>query len=237
MTLLEMKVKTLNEKEGNLSGVKCPKCKDKGYIAFAKDNFLATRECDCMPKRRSIQRMKRSGLLGLLDAYTFDKFQTPESWQKSAKRSAMDFAENGMGKWFVVTGTPGTGKTHLCTSIASVLLGRGKEVRYMLWRNEAPRLKAIVNDREWYEEEVMELKRVDVLYIDDFFKGSVSDADVNLAFEILNDRYNDRKCSTIISSEKTIEEILSIDEAIGSRMYERSKGYCLKMPQKNWRLR
>ena len=237
MTLLEMKVKTLNDKEGNLGGIHCPVCRDKGYIAFVKDGAMMTRACACMGKRESMRRIRRSGLLELLEAYTFDAFQTPEPWQKQAKERAMDFAANGWGRWFVVTGTPGTGKTHLCTAIAGAMLEAGREVRYMLWRTEAPRLKAMVNEREEYERELQALEGADVLYIDDFFKGSVSDGDLNLAFELLNSRYNSGGKMTILSSEKTVEELLDIDEAIGSRIYERSKGYCLKMPRKNWRLR
>ena len=75
-----------------------------------------------------------------------------------------------------------------------------------------------------------------MLYIDDFFKGSVSDADINLAFELLNDRYNSKRM-TILSSERSVEDILELDEAIGSRIYERSKGFYARLPAKNWRLR
>lgn len=61
-----------------------------------------------------------------------------------------------------------------------------------------------------------ELKMVYVFYIDDFIKETVTDADINIAFELLNARYNDHEKLTIISTEK------SIDEALGSRIYERS---------------
>jgi DNA replication protein DnaC len=66
----------------------------------------------------------------------------------------------------------------------------------------------------------------------------VTPADVNLAFEILNYRYVNRRLVTILSSEKTIEEILDIDEAVGSRIFERCKGHYVKFVGKeNWRLR
>ena len=235
--MLASKVEAYNALAGSLGGVDCNLCQNKGFVAAVRDGAIVMRECSCMGKRRSLKRIRESGLMGLLDRYTFDAFQTPEPWQKQAKERAMDFAANGWGRWFVVTGTPGTGKTHLCTAIAGAMLEAGREVRDMLWRNEAPRLKAIVNDREEYEREIRQLKEADVLYIDDFFKGSVSDADINLAFELLNDRYNDNERMTILSSEKTVEDLLDIDEAIGSRIYERSKGYCIKAPNQNWRLK
>jgi DNA replication protein DnaC len=133
-------------------------------------------------------------------------------------------------------GSVGSGKTHLCTAICGALLDQGKFVRYMLWRDESVKLKAIVNDGE-YEAEIKPLKNCQVLYIDDLFKGGATAADIKLAFEILNSRYN-RRLTTIISCEKTPEELLAIDEALGSRIYERSKGNCVVIHgSKNWRLR
>ena len=76
-----------------------------------------------------------------------------------------------------------------------------------------------------------------VLYIDDFLKGGASDADIRLAFEILNARYNDSKLKTIISSEMDLTAILNRDEALGGRIYERAKKNVLRAPGKNWRLR
>jgi DNA replication protein DnaC len=236
MTLTEMKAKTLNDQVGNLKGVDCQACKNKGYVAESRGDCLVMVECECMAKRRSLNRIEKSGLSGLIERYTFGAYMEEEGWQKNAKQKALEYVESGRGKWFVISGTPGTGKTHLCTAIASALMDDGHELRYMLWRNDAPRLKAMVNDRDAYEAELGKLKSVDVLYIDDFFKGGVTEADVNLAFELINERYN-RQLRTIISSERGVESMLDIDEAIGSRIYERSKGFCVKMPEKNWRLR
>lgn len=227
----------LNDAEGSLDLLDCPLCRNKGYIAVINGDSITCRECECMAKRRSLKRILKSGLSDMVESYTFASYKTPETWQAEAKAKALSFVADGAGKWFVAAGPSGTGKTHICTAIAGELLNAGKEVRYMLWRDEAPRLKALVNEREEYERLMGELKTAPVLYIDDFFKGSVSDADINLAFELLNARYNARQKITIISSEKTIDKILDIDEAIGGRIYERSKGYCIKTPAKNWRLK
>lgn len=53
----------------------------------------------------------------------------------------------------------------------------------------------------------------------------------------MNARYNDSRLRTVISSEIGIEDVLDIDEAIGSRIKERSEGYLLASPQENWRLK
>ena len=232
----ENKVESFNAEEGSLTGFDCKLCKNKGYIAHVRDGQMIVSECQCMNRRRLTRNLERSGLSSLLDDYTFANYKTEKEWQKNAKNKAIDFAEHPSG-WFVITGTPGTGKTHLCTAICSSLLDRGKVVKYMLWRDDAPRLKACVNERDVYEAQMNEYKDADVLYIDDFWKGNITEADINLSFELLNSRYNDRGKITIISGEKDIEQILEIDEAIGSRIYEKSKVYLIKTPAENYRLR
>ncbi|WP_270504720.1 hypothetical protein [Paraclostridium sordellii] len=64
--------------------------------------------------------------------------------------------------------------------------------------------------------------------IDNLFKGSISKSDVNIIFEIVNFRYFNN-VPIIISCEMGIDEILDIDEAVGSRLYEMSKSYLVKM--------
>lgn len=63
-----------------------------------------------------------------------------------------------------------------------------------------------------------------------------------IAFEILNFRYTNDELITVISSEKTIKDLLKIDEATAGRIVEktRSKRFCnniLKDPSKNFRFK
>ena len=139
---------------------------------------------------------------------------------------------------FFIGGSPGTGKTHLCTAICAKLMDGGIPVRYVQWRGDIPAIKAKVNDAEAYAEAMHPLKTVRALYIDDFLKGSVTDADKNIAFDLLNARYIDPDAITIISTELTIDRILSWDEAIGSRINQRARDYMLNIGKKqNWRLK
>lgn len=224
-----------NAAQGTLTDGMCLVCNDKGYTVSVVDGRLVASECECVKRRRVTRRIRLSGLAPMLSAYTFDSYETTAEWQKKALDSAKRYVADGKG-WFVIVGKPGTGKTHLCTAICGALIEAGKDVRYMLWREEAPRLKALVTDREQYDRMMDELKRCDVLYIDDFWKGTVTDADINLTFELLNARYNDERKRTIISGERSIEQILAVDEAIGSRIYQRSAGYRIKTDGGNYRL-
>lgn len=246
------KVDAINEIEGALKGDDCPLCKNRGYIAYfdTEGDAIRTKKCSCMAKREAMRILKQSGLSDILERCTFEAYSTPKEWQRKAKALAERFVMSPDG-WFVATGGVGSGKTHLCTAICGKLINSGVPTRYMQWRTDAPRLKALVNNREEYEQMINPLKRIRCLYIDDFFKTPKSintrtgneecvqptEGDINLAFEILNERYNSTDLITIISSEKNISEMLSIDEAVGSRIYERGKMYLLEISKdNNWRL-
>jgi DNA replication protein DnaC len=61
---------------------------------------------------------------------------------------------------------------------------------------------------------------------------------VNVAFEIINYRYNNPNLLTIISSELSEDELLDVDEAIGGRIYERARTFSIAKDRKrNYRIR
>ena len=231
-----------NRQPGSLTGLDCPLCLNRGYsiIVNSQGNRVA-KDCSCMKQRRTLKYLEKSGLAKVLNIYTFDTWQVKESWQQDFVNTARDYAEHPSG-WFCAVGRPGTGKTHLCTAICGELLQKGYEVRYLLWRDFSTQAKAVVNDDEAYQELIYPYKQVRVLYLDDLFKTGKGQepttADCNLAFELLNTRYADPDKLTIISSERTMGNLLDIDEAIGSRIYERSKAHYADLSgRKNWRLR
>ena len=232
-----------NAEEGNLKGIDCRKCKNRGHISVVKNDELVWQMCSCMRARKSLERIEKSGLKTAIEELRFDNFLTTEKWQESMLNTAKSYVENGEKKWLFLGGNSGSGKTHLCTAVCGELLKREKAVRYMMWRDESAKLKAVVNDSAEYSRLIGELKEIEVLYIDDFLKvqrgQQPTPADINLAFEILNYRYSN-KLQTIISSEKTLDDILSLDDAVGGRIYELAKGFGMSIAydkNKNFRLR
>ena len=205
-----------------------------------RDGYQIIKQCHCTEIRKSLNRIERSGLADMLENCTFDNFVISEDWQRPIKQSAVNFISDNFGKWFFIGGQVGAGKTHLCTAIVGELLKQGRSARYMLWRDEVVQLKACVTDDIQYAKLINPLKSVDVLYIDDLFKTpqvwdekkqayihkSPTSGDLNVAFEIFNARYNNKKLVTIISCEHDIDALLAIDEAVGSRIYQRTKDYC-----------
>lgn len=245
--LKQKKVDSFNASNGDLNevdGYDCKICKNRGFIArLSAEGEEVLCECKCRTIRATLRRAKRSGLGDILRDYTFDKYVAKEPWQQELKEKAQAFCHDDDAKWFYIGGQVGCGKTHLCTAIAAHYIKAGKELRYMLWAEESKFLKANVNE-SIYHEKMDEYKNVDVLYIDDFLKvknGAVpTDADINLAFEIINHRLIVADKITILSSEKELSELLDYDEATMSRIYQRTGPYKFsigKDKNKNYRLR
>jgi DNA replication protein DnaC len=168
----------------------------------------------------------------VLDKYTFDNFTTDKEWQKDMLAKARAFRTQNKVHCFFIGGNSGAGKTHLCSALAIDYLRHGSEVKYILWRKELREIRRKIFD-EGNEGYLDYLKNVDVLYLDDFFKSvkAVDDpfqrptqADANLAFEIISERL-DRDRITIISTECTLDELIAIDEAMGSRIRRGSEGF------------
>lgn len=227
--------KAYNERPGELNGIDCPICKNRGNFREYKGGEIVTVECSCMAARRSLWRAQKSGLGELIDRCTLDSFKAGSPWQEAIKQKAINFLADGSARWLYFGGQPGAGKTHICAAIAGELLKAGLYTRYMMWRDDSTRIKAAVTDPLEYKRLVDPLKSADVLYIDDLFKSGgkwqrPSAGDINLAFEIINYRYNSREKYTIISSECSWQQLLAADEAIASRIAERTqKKYLLSV--------
>lgn len=251
----EMQRQFFNDSLGHLDredGYNCELCRNKGgLMQSVEGNPLSSTYvvCRCMKMRKMLWNLKKSGLDKSVKEYTFEKYITEQEWQRQVKDIAVKFTTDDEHTWFYIGGQSGSGKTHLCTAITAHYLRQFKMAQYMLWRDEITKLKACINDNEEYNAAITKIKNVEVLYIDDLFKmgrdqnGNVQRptvADINIAFEILNFRYNNKDLITIISSERGIDEIMEIDEAIGGRIYELCSkgGYLINLKKdesKNYR--
>lgn len=225
--------------------VSCEKCENNGYIIERddKDIFkLKCVDCECLKIRNYLSKLKKLNIGDNALKKTFDTYIISEEWQKETIIKAKNFIKNGV--LFYIGGQVGSGKTHICTAIINEFLKNGKDCSYMVWDDIVTRLKQTTyGDETKYNNMLKELKNIEVLYIDDFFKKPPTDEDRNKAFQVINTRYSYSSGKiTIISGERTINELLQIDEAIASRMFEMAeKGKFIisidKDIKKNYRLK
>lgn len=122
-------------------------------------------------------------------------------------------------------GTPGCGKTHLLMAVSNELIKQGTPLIYFPWVEGFNELKDNLDE---LETRIGLLQRIDVLYIDDMWKGRKEPTPFQLeqAFAIINYRYLN-KLPILVSSEYDIDGMCHFDMAIGSRIYEMCKDFCV----------
>lgn len=236
-----------NTKAGNLNlidGLNCNKCLNRGYTSYFDKGEIKKQECSCMARRRVILAVKNSGAEYLLKIHNFDNYQHGEKWQDYIFRKAESFAEVNSGLWYI-GGQIGSGKTMICIAILNRMLERGKQCRYYIWQNLVNDLNKLqVDNYPEYEAKLLELATIPVLYLDDFIREEPSKAEIKTAYRIINARYmatlGGESLITIISSQRLISQIMSVDEAVGSRIYEIGLDNIIgieKNEARNWRMK
>lgn len=234
-----LKILRDRKRPGTLLDYDCPLCNNKGFVLDITDEGEEySRECSCIPKRRSIRYARESGLGELLQK-RIEEFTVTQAWQNQMLNFTRQYIASEKNNWFCALGQSGCGKTHLCSAVANVFLHLGKQTVYMVWNLAAKELKQLSMDSE-YTKVFERYASAQVLYIDDFLKGKITEADLNLAFELINARYNQKELITIISSEMLLTELAGKDAAIAGRIKERCGPYVIQIgrdPKKNFRFR
>lgn len=219
-----------NNSQGELVGYNCQKCHNKGYIKYLnKEGYVMTLECSCQKIRNAMQLIEQSGMGNLLRLYTFDRYKTENEWQKFVLNKAQKFVDDDNAIEFVMLGQSGSGKSHICTAICrELILKKSMDVKYMMWVEDSNILKANKMNADIYHRKLQSFENATVLYIDDFLKNEPTQADLSLAMELINNRYNrsrttSKRMVTIISSERTMDELREFDDALAGRIMEMSQ--------------
>lgn len=235
--------KSVNAESGELNkldGIDCPICHNKGYILIDENDSPAQTviECKCMHKRK-IKRLSEESGMGALLKHKVKNYIATETWQKNIRDKAIQYVKSNSQYWFCMLGQSGAGKTHICSAICNALIDQYKDVRYLGWNDFASFYKENLTN-QLGKEKMREYQEIEILYIDDLFKGADSDYDIkNIAFDLINYRYNNR-LKTIISSECSFNQLCSHDEAIAGRISEMCNQYMITIPKNsgnNYRLK
>lgn len=210
----------------------CKKCNGTGIIISVDDGIFNTKKCECYEIAIAKERIKTSGMLR---DKTFNNFNDYNSSLKQIKKKCMSYIPE---KSLIITGQVGSGKTHLCMAIGNKLLDEGIPVVYMDYRKVVSDLKFNLLDREYFLNQISKYINTKVLIIDDLFKGGTTEAELKITYEIVNERYK-KNLNFILSSEKSFDELMSIDGAITSRIGQNAKGNIINIAGKdsNYRLK
>ena len=233
--LQESRVKTYNQIPGvpDGSGVECPLCLNRGNVARIPEGEtrMVIYPCACQSRRRTALRLKRCGMLNRAKTCTLERFRTDTPMQQRMRQLTEEWLADREGCWLMFCGQSGVGKTHLCTAaFVQAVATRGLDGECMLW---GPALREIKSDILQTGEALMQrYKTAPLLYVDDLFKGRIdqplSDADLRLAFELVDYRYNNR-LPTSVSTERTLAQLTDADEAVAGRLRERCGRFLLNI--------
>ena len=234
-------------------GIYCDECRCSGWIAVTEENgATAMAHCPkCWERRQVVRRLKQSGVSPKdYEKYTLESFDGSRSemagkMKAMAERYLKEHIKGGPG--IGIFGRSGMGKTHLCIAVCQELTRRFKEPHYYFsYRAEMPNLvKAARSFTDDYNAAMEKWKTCPNLYIDDLFKMSgklkkgrlidVEREDLKVIFDIINARYLNH-LTTIFSSEYKVLDIIAVDEALGSRIYEMVSPYGIFVQGENQRM-
>lgn len=177
-------------------------------------------------KRQKVSKLV--GVSGLSDVQlrmTFENFnfETVEREVRAAALAARDTASNG--RWLVLGGVRGCGKTHLATAILLQVLQSGQPGRFWLVSELMAKLRSGHSDGS-HDSLLDSVKSVTCLVLDDFGgKQKTTEAVFDYLFQLVDYRYRNNLQTVFTTNFVTPRELIdSTDIGIApviSRIYER----------------
>lgn len=257
-----------NDSETTQAQYDCPKCKDEGGFIIRRKagevilNFKGEEvelqhdtdqwvECECSKIRKINRLMKSSEITEEFQKMGFGNFSTENRPQvvHDMKAVCLKFYESfneirsSRKNSVLLIGQPGSGKTHLLMAVSNNLIQkRVVPVMYFPYKDG---MNEIAENNFGRKSEIMHrMKEIDVLFIDDLFKPIGGKIDVKqwqaeIIFEVVNYRYLNNK-PLLVSSELSLSELIYVDEATASRIFEMAEDYTVTVPKdmhSNYRLR
>ncbi|MGE7121827.1 ATP-binding protein [Peribacillus sp. NPDC046944] len=191
--------------------------------------------CDCIRKKKAERLMRASEItnefkkLGFQNFLREDKPQVISDAYECSLAYFQSFAEirKERANSISLLGQPGAGKTHLLTAISNNLIKKlNVPVLYFPYVEGFNDLK---DDFDKLEAKLERMKQVEVLFIDDLFKPvkgkpRATEWQVEQLYAVINFRYLNHK-PILVSSELIVDEIVDVDEALGTRIYQMCKDF------------
>ncbi|MEP6587168.1 MAG: ATP-binding protein [Polaromonas sp.] len=213
---------------------KCPACASEAAAAEKAQEEAKARAAKVAAWQRAIGD---SGIPERFHTRTLATFKAENPGQRRALDFATAFAgdfdqRQRAGRGAIFIGLPGTGKTHLAVGVGMQLMKQGRPVLFATVMRAIRRIKDTWarGAEESESQAVAALVFPDLLILDEVGIQFGSETEKNLLFDVLNERYERRK-STLLLSNLTLDEVRAY---LGERVFDRMRedgGECITF---NW---
>lgn len=208
----------------------CPECSAKAAAEERRKEELASREAIANAWR---QRIGNSGIPSRFSDRTLETFVAANSGQQRALEFAISYASefDGVlktGRSALFCGKPGTGKTHLAIGIGLKIMQERRTVLFVTVMRAIRRVKSTWDrgSSETETQAIAVMTSPDLLILDEIGIQFGSETEKNILFDVINDRYESRK-PTLLLSNLTPKEVQTF---LGERVFDRMRedgGVCI----------
>lgn len=200
---------------------KCPVCADE--LSKKEEAARVAAEAEKQAERWQY-RIDSAGIPARFQGRTLQSFVADTSAKKKALEFATAFADGfdevvQTGRSAVFLGLPGTGKTHLACGIGLQLIRNNRSVLFTSVLRAIRRIKETWSKAadETETEAVHALVRPHLLILDEVGVQFGSETEKMILFDVLNERYEHRR-PTILISNLTLPEVKAY---LGERVFDR----------------
>lgn len=201
----------------------CPKC-DEAIALEQEEMHERTRMRTAEEKLEA--RLNAIGIPHRYRTMVLDDYKDYLPAQKNALAWAKAYVQNFRdprhgGRNCLLLGTPGTGKTMLCACIAMALDRTGITVRFTTMQHAMRRIRSTYDDSatETEEHALRTFTNPQLLVLDEIGVQSGSEWERNLAFDMLNERYQQQKPTLCISNLDRV----GVTQFLGDRVIDRMR--------------
>lgn len=207
---------------------KCPACEEVGAAKHAEaERIRMAREAE----QRHAAMLHQARIPTRFIGRTFESFVAADEAQRHALTTMQQFvarfdANSRKGAGLILSGLPGTGKSHLVAAALQALFPR--DVAYMTCMDLIRGVRDTWRrDSERSETQVLKyLECLDLLAIDEVGVQYGTDGEQTILFDVLDRRYREVRPTIILTN----QDKAGLKKFIGERAYDRLTETCVWVP-------
>jgi DNA replication protein DnaC len=204
---------------------RCPTC-DQDLVKEIE--ATKTQTANDLATERILARLEASGIPLRFQDRTLSSYRATSEGQRKALTFAMDYVGSwtnvrSTGRSALWIGSPGTGKTHLAIGVCLALLDKNQTVLYTTVQRAIRRIRDTWSSETRSETEAQAIKALatcDLLVLDEVGVQAGSTSEQNLLFDVINERYNNRLPTLLLSNLTQAEVVAVLGERVIDRLRE-----------------